>query len=68
VYTAPEIAWVGLTEEQVKAQGKAYKVGVFPFMASGRARAMERRERVAYRVRLGSWRKRPEYYVTSPVF
>jgi dihydrolipoamide dehydrogenase len=41
MYTAPEIAWVGLTEEQVKTQGKAYKVGVFPFMASGRARAME---------------------------
>jgi dihydrolipoamide dehydrogenase len=41
VYTAPEIAWVGLTEEQVKAQGKDYKVGVFPFLASGRARAME---------------------------
>ncbi|MGH8210186.1 MAG: dihydrolipoyl dehydrogenase [Steroidobacteraceae bacterium] len=41
VYTAPEIAWVGLTEEQVKAQGNAYKVGVFPFLASGRARAME---------------------------
>jgi dihydrolipoamide dehydrogenase len=41
VYTAPEIAWVGVTEEQVKAQGKAYKVGVFPFLASGRARAME---------------------------
>jgi dihydrolipoamide dehydrogenase len=41
VYTAPEIAWVGLTEEQVKAQGKAYKTGVFPFLASGRARAME---------------------------
>jgi dihydrolipoamide dehydrogenase len=41
VYTAPEIAWVGLTEEQVKSQGKAYKVGVFPFLASGRARAME---------------------------
>lgn len=41
VYTAPEMAWVGLTEEQVKAQGKAYKVGVFPFLASGRARAME---------------------------
>jgi dihydrolipoamide dehydrogenase len=41
VYTAPEIAWVGLTEEQVKADGKPYKVGVFPFMASGRARAME---------------------------
>src|SRR6267142_1964576 len=41
VYTAPEIAWVGLTEEQVKEQGKAYKVGVFPFLASGRARALE---------------------------
>jgi len=41
IYTAPEIAWVGLTEEQVKAGGRAYKVGVFPFLASGRARAME---------------------------
>jgi dihydrolipoamide dehydrogenase len=41
IYTAPEIAWVGLTEEQVKASGRAYKVGTFPFMASGRARAME---------------------------
>jgi len=41
IYTHPEIAWVGLTEEQVKASGRAYKVGVFPFMASGRARAME---------------------------
>jgi dihydrolipoamide dehydrogenase len=41
VYTAPEIAWVGQTEEQVKASGRAYKVGVFPFLASGRARAME---------------------------
>jgi dihydrolipoamide dehydrogenase len=41
VYTAPEMAWVGLTEEQVKAEGKPYKVGVFPFLASGRARAME---------------------------
>jgi dihydrolipoamide dehydrogenase len=41
IYTAPEIAWVGLTEEEVKAQRKAYKVGVFPFLASGRARAME---------------------------
>ena len=40
IYTAPEIAWVGLTEEQVKAEGKAYKTGVFPFLASGRARAM----------------------------
>ena len=41
IYTAPEIAWVGLTEEQVKVGGKPYKVGVFPFLASGRARAME---------------------------
>jgi dihydrolipoamide dehydrogenase len=41
IYTAPEIAWVGLTEEQVRASGRAYKVGSFPFAASGRARAME---------------------------
>jgi dihydrolipoamide dehydrogenase len=41
IYTAPEIAWVGLTEEDVKKSGRAYKVGSFPFMASGRARAME---------------------------
>jgi dihydrolipoamide dehydrogenase len=41
IYTAPEIAWVGETEDEVKKNGRAYKVGVFPFMASGRARAME---------------------------
>jgi dihydrolipoamide dehydrogenase len=41
IYTAPEIAWVGQTEEQIKASGRPYKVGVFPFAASGRARAME---------------------------
>jgi dihydrolipoamide dehydrogenase len=41
IYTAPEIAWVGLTEEQVKSSGRAYKTGVFPFLASGRARALE---------------------------
>ena len=41
IYTHPEIAWVGLTEEQVKASGREYKTGVFPFLASGRARAME---------------------------
>ncbi len=41
IYTAPEIAWVGQTEEQVKSSGRPYKVGVFPFLASGRARAME---------------------------
>ncbi len=41
IYTAPEIAWVGQTEEQVKQSGRPYKVGQFPFAASGRARAME---------------------------
>ena len=41
IYTAPEIAWVGLTEEEVKKSGRGYKVGSFPFAASGRARAME---------------------------
>jgi dihydrolipoamide dehydrogenase len=41
IYTAPEIAWVGQTEEQLKAGGIPYKSGVFPFAASGRARAME---------------------------
>jgi dihydrolipoamide dehydrogenase len=41
IYTNPEIAWVGLTEEQVKASGRDYKTGSFPFAASGRARAME---------------------------
>jgi dihydrolipoamide dehydrogenase len=39
VYTWPEVASVGYTEEELKAQGKAYKVGSFPFKASGRARA-----------------------------
>src|ERR1700719_196705 len=41
IYTAPEIAWVGQTEEEVKASGRPYKMGTFPFAASGRARAME---------------------------
>lgn len=41
IYTAPEIAWAGKTEEEVKASGRAYKTGSFPFMASGRAKAME---------------------------
>jgi dihydrolipoamide dehydrogenase len=41
IYTAPEIAWVGLTEEQVKKSGREYKTGSFSFLASGRARAME---------------------------
>jgi dihydrolipoamide dehydrogenase len=39
VYTWPEVAGVGYTEEQLKEQNKKYKVGQFPFMASGRARA-----------------------------
>jgi dihydrolipoamide dehydrogenase len=39
VYTWPEVAAVGYTEEQLKKDGKAYKVGNFPFKASGRARA-----------------------------
>ena len=41
IYTAPEIAWVGKTEAEVKASGRAYKTGSFPFAASGRAKAME---------------------------
>ncbi len=41
IYTAPEIAWVGKTEEEVKESGRPYKVGTFPFAASGRARALE---------------------------
>ncbi|MBN9061748.1 MAG: dihydrolipoyl dehydrogenase [Rhizobiales bacterium 65-9] len=40
VYTQPEIASVGKTEEELKAEGVAYNVGKFPFMANGRARAM----------------------------
>jgi len=41
IYTAPEIAWVGQTEDEVKASGRAYKTGSFPFAANGRAKAME---------------------------
>jgi dihydrolipoamide dehydrogenase len=41
IYTAPEIAWVGKTEKEVKDGGRAYKTGTFPFSASGRAKAME---------------------------
>lgn len=40
VYTWPEVAAIGQTEEQLKESGIAYKVGKFPFMANGRARAM----------------------------
>ena len=40
IYTSPEIAWVGKTEQQLRAEGVAYKAGRFPFAANGRARAM----------------------------
>ena len=40
IYTSPEIAWVGKTEQQLKAEGVKYKAGTFPFMANGRARAL----------------------------
>jgi dihydrolipoamide dehydrogenase len=40
IYTSPEIAWVGRTEQQLKEDGVAYKAGTFPFMANGRARAL----------------------------
>ena len=39
IYTSPEIAWVGKTEQELKAAGIEYKAGQFPFMANGRARA-----------------------------
>jgi len=40
IYTSPEIAWVGKTEQELKTSGVKYKVGQFPFMANGRARAL----------------------------
>ncbi len=41
IYTSPEIAWVGKNEQQLKAEGVKYKVGKFPFAASGRAMASQ---------------------------
>ncbi len=41
IYTAPEIAWVGLTEQEAKASGRGCRIGSFPFAATGRAKAME---------------------------
>jgi dihydrolipoamide dehydrogenase len=38
VYTSPEVAWVGKTEEELKAEGRAYKIGKFPFAANSRAK------------------------------
>ena len=40
IYTSPEIAWVGQTEQQLKAAGRTYRAGSFPFLANGRARAL----------------------------
>ncbi len=40
IYTAPEVAWVGQNEQQLKVAGREYKAGSFPFMANGRARAL----------------------------
>jgi dihydrolipoamide dehydrogenase len=40
IYTSPEIAWVGETEQQLKARGAKYRAGTFPFAANGRARAL----------------------------
>ena len=40
IYTSPEIAWVGKTEQQLKSEGRAYRAGNFPFLANGRARAL----------------------------
>jgi dihydrolipoamide dehydrogenase len=40
IYTSPEIAWVGRTEQQLKADGVAFRSGTFPFSANGRARAL----------------------------
>jgi dihydrolipoamide dehydrogenase len=40
IYTSPEIAWVGRTEQQLKTDGVKYKAGTFPFLANGRARAL----------------------------
>lgn len=40
IYTSPEISWVGQNEQELKASGRAYKAGSFPFLANGRARAL----------------------------
>jgi dihydrolipoamide dehydrogenase len=44
IYTAPEIAWVGKTEQQLKAEGQAYRAGRFPFAYNGRALGREEPE------------------------
>lgn len=44
IYTEPEIAWIGKTEQQLKAEGREYKSGQVPFAANGRARASDETE------------------------
>ncbi len=44
IYTSPEIAWVGKTEQQLEAEGRAFRAGQFPFMANGRALGMNAAE------------------------
>ena len=40
IYTSPEIAWVGQTAQELRAEGREFKIGTFPFLANGRARAI----------------------------
>ena len=40
IYTSPEIAWVGKTEQQLKLEGVDFRTGIFPFSANARARAL----------------------------
>ena len=44
VFTDPEIAWAGLTEEQAKREGRTYEAAIYPWAASGRAQALGRTE------------------------
>ena len=44
IYTTPEVASIGLTEEQLKGKNKSYKIGKFPFMANSRAKAIDEPE------------------------
>lgn len=44
IYTHPELAWVGKTEQELESEGREFRVGSFPFMANGRARAMNSTE------------------------
>ncbi len=44
VFTDPEVAWAGLTEEQAKSEGRSYKTAIYPWAASGRAQAIARTE------------------------